>query len=102
MQWVRSALCAALGAWPSLSGSRPPAPPAPALQLGCDELTPDKCGYAGSMLSRGKASRVCVDCLVFDEAGMDRLQTAVPLSKIEMDFTELFAVPDLVSDSDDM
>jgi hypothetical protein len=77
------------------------APRAPPLHLDCDKLTPEACGRAGTMLSNGAVDRVRVDCLLYDDDGMLRLQNAVPVSKIEMDFTELFRVPDLVSDSDD-
>ena len=75
-------------------------PPA-TLHLRCDKLTPVECGHVGAMMSRGEARRVRVDCLLYDDAGMGRLTSAVPLHKIEMDFTDLFGVPDLVSDSDD-
>lgn len=71
------------------------------LDLHCDKLTPEECGHAGGLVSRGAASRVRVDCLLYDDEGMRRLTSKVPMSKIEMDFTELFSVPDLVSDSDD-
>jgi hypothetical protein len=64
------------------------------LELECDKLTPEVCGRTGEMVSRGTARRVRVDCLLYDDDGMRRLTSVVPLSKIEMDFTELFRVPD--------
>lgn len=77
-----------------LRGTPGPPTAAGALELECDKLTPEQCGRAGALVSRGSASRVRVDCLLYDDDGMARLQTVVPLSKIEMDFSELFRVSD--------
>ncbi len=78
-----------------------PAATASDVELDCDKLTPEVCGSTAALMARGGIKRVRVDCLLFDDDGMERLQAVVPLSKIELDFTDLFSVPDLVSDSDD-
>ncbi len=85
---------------------RPCAAAAPAaravdVDLQCDKLTPEVCGETADLMARGGVRRVRVDCLVYDDAGMQRLQAVVPLSKLELDFTELFSVPDLVDEDDE-
>ena len=67
----------------------------------CTQLTDATCRELTAAMGRRAASRVAVDCLVWDDTGVERLERAgVPPHKIVYDFTELFKMPDLVSDSD--
>lgn len=68
----------------------------------CTQLTEATCRELTAALRRREASRVAVDCLIWDDTGVERLEQAgVPTHKVVYDFTELFKMPDLVSDDDE-
>jgi NAD(P)-dependent dehydrogenase (short-subunit alcohol dehydrogenase family) len=75
--------------------SPPLAPPRSiVVHLECDKLTPETCEHAAQLIAE-RDGRASVDCLLWDDAGMARLCSAVPASRLVLDFTEVFRMPDL-------
>ena len=67
--------------------------------IDCTALNENACRDLEDAFQAGDIDGVCVDCLVYDDGNVQRLAAGVPLTRIVMDFTEMFRIPDLVRGS---
>lgn len=56
----------------------------------CSKLSPEFCGSLADLFANGGVNTVKIDCLFYDDDGMQRLQSVVPLTRIVLDFSKLF------------